>query len=205
MRFANSGTEMPQHQPIAHDGFHLAKPAFSEHSNVDYLINKFKRTRTFPSLPKLIHDPPSSSRPRYDKTPRSRESNGDFVANIDCLLHDGSLLQELARSLASDSCSIFSCLSTWYEKKVGLKLLWFHVGFPPQKNRSCNINVCVLHHPHKTWLYTTRNSAFPHPTGQNWTTSQTPHHPLARHLFGSQGILEVWWYTTLFHTEEAIQ
>lgn len=121
MRFANSGTKMPQHQPIAHDGFHLAKPAFSEHSNVDYLINKFKRTRTFPSLPKLIHDPPSSSRPRYDKTPRSRESNGDFVANIDCLLHDGSLLQELARSLASDSCSIFSCLSTWYETEA----VWF--------------------------------------------------------------------------------
>lgn len=121
MRFANSGTKMPQHQPIAHDGFHLAKPAFSEHSNVDYLINKFKRTRTFPSLPKLIHDPPSSSRPRCDKTPRSRESNGDFVANIDCLLHDGSLLQELARSLASDSCSIFSCLSTWYETEA----VWF--------------------------------------------------------------------------------
>ena len=40
MSFANSGTKMPQHQPIAHDGFHLAKPSLSEHSNVDYLINK---------------------------------------------------------------------------------------------------------------------------------------------------------------------
>ena len=30
-------------------------------------------------------------------------------------------------------------------KKVALKLLWFHVGLPTQKNRSCNINVnaCV--------------------------------------------------------------
>lgn len=75
----------------------------------------------------------------------------------------------------------------------------------PVISMSMCVCVCVLHHPHKTWLYTTRNSASPHPTGQNCTTSQTPHHPLARHLFGSQGILEVWWYTTLFHTEEAIQ